>query len=77
MKPIEMMLEGVTWVPAKEDRPSGPDNSEGIPYATHEGVLDLMGHKMRCYRLSNGQTVFDADDFKAFFDDAFDGDQER
>jgi len=70
--PIEMMLAGVTWVVATPDRPSGPDNDEGVPYATHEGVLDLFGHKMRCYRLSNGQTVFNADDFQAWFEAASD-----
>ena len=69
--PIEMMLDGVQWVPAGE-RPDGPDNHDGLPYATHEGVLDIMGHKMRCYRLNNGQAVFSADDVEAFFNDSLD-----
>lgn len=66
MTPIEMMLEGVTWV----ENPNPPRLDGGATlYATHEGVFDLMGHKMRCYRLNNGQAVFDANDFEAFFAD--------
>lgn len=65
MSPIEMMLDGITWVPAG-DRPDGPDNHDGVPFATHEGVLDLMGHKIRCYRLNTGQAVFNADDVNDF-----------
>ena len=71
MTPIEMMLDGVTWVQAG-DKPDGPDNHDGVPYATHEGVLDIMGHKMRCYRLNTGITVFDADDLSAMFSDLSD-----
>ncbi len=71
MTPIEMMLDGVTWVQAG-DKPDGPDNHDGVPYATHEGVLDIMGHKMRCYRLNTGITVFDADDLSAMFADLSD-----
>jgi hypothetical protein len=63
--PIEMMLEGVTWV----ENTNAPTNEGGLPYATHEGVFEILGHTMRCYRLSNGQTVFNADDFEAFFSD--------
>ena len=70
--PIEMMLDGVTWVPAVEERPTGPDNSDGIPFVTHEGVLDLMGYQLRCYRLSSGQTVFNAEDIETFFADLAD-----
>ena len=61
--PIEMMLDGVVWVENKN--PPAGDGS--LPHATHEGVFDLMGHKMRCYRLSNGKAVFNADDFEALF----------
>ena len=33
-----------------------------MPYATHEGILHLMGHKLRCARLNTGETVIEADD---------------
>jgi hypothetical protein len=67
--PIDLMLDGVVWRRVTEERPTGPDNSDGIPYATHEGALEIGGHSLRCYRLSNGQAVFHADDITAFFDD--------
>ena len=61
---IEMLLDGVVWVENKNP----PTGDGSLPYATHEGVFDLMGHKMRCYRLSNGKSVFNADDVQAWFD---------
>lgn len=65
--PIEMMLDGVTWVQTTGSSTDNSDQEDGLPYATHEGVFEIMGHKMRCYRLSTGQAVFNADDFEAFF----------
>ena len=59
--PIDMMLDGLEWVAAPAQEPRDGD----LPHVTHSGVLDLMGHSLRCYRLSNGQTVFDGDDFEA------------
>lgn len=70
--PIEMALDGVVWTAVTPDRPIGPDNDDGVPYATHEGVLDIMGRKLRCYRLNTWQAVFNAEDVEAFFSDAFD-----
>lgn len=37
-----------------------------LPTVTHSGEMHLGGLRLRCYRLSDGQAVFDADDFKAF-----------
>ena len=62
--PIEMMLDGVVWKAAEQKPPS-----DGSLHATHEGVLELFGKKMRCYRLSNGQAVFHAGDFEEFFEE--------
>lgn len=61
--PIETMLDGVQWR-ARETEPPADD---GLPWATHEGVLDIMGHRLRCYRLNTGQAVFHADDVRDFF----------
>lgn len=61
--PIDKMLDAVEWTAAQSLPPA-----EGL-YATHSGVLDLFGHKLKCHRLNNGQTVFDADDFEAFWND--------
>lgn len=62
--PIEMMLDGVEWVEV-----AAIENSDGLPHTTHEGVLEIAGHKLRCYRLSTGQAVLDADDVHALFAD--------
>lgn len=61
--PIEMMLDGLTWVPV----PDSEIHEDGTyPYATHSGEMDFMGHKLRCYRLSDGRAVINADDLSAF-----------
>lgn len=62
--PIETMLAGVEWEPTER---AGEGVQNGLPYATHSGVLDVFGAKLRCYRLNTGQAVFDADDVKEFF----------
>jgi hypothetical protein len=59
-----MMLDGVTWV-ALPDAEPGPD---GTPHVTAEGVLELGGGRLRCYQLSDGRRIFDAEDVWAFFD---------
>lgn len=69
LEPIEMMLEGVTWVPVtpqpRDFATHGAD--DGIPYATHEGILDLFGIEMRCFRLSDGKAVIDAESVEKLF----------
>jgi hypothetical protein len=37
-----------------------------LPSVTHEGELNMGGMRLRSYRLTNGQTVFNAEDFEAF-----------
>lgn len=65
--PIEMMLDGVTWVQTTGSSTDNKPSDDGELYAAHEGMLEIAGHKMRCYRLSNGIAVFNADDFEQFF----------
>lgn len=62
--PIEMILDGVEWVAAEGDAPSDSD----LPYVTHSGVLNIGGHSLQCFRLSNGEAVFEAEDFERFFE---------
>lgn len=59
--PIEMLLDGLEW----QEVGSQGDFGYGLPVATHEGVLELAGHKLRCYRLDNGQAIFHAEDMQA------------
>lgn len=57
---IPAFFNGVTWEAVP---PSGKD-SEGLPFVTHQGVFELLGHRLRCFRLSNGQAVFEQEDFE-------------
>lgn len=38
-----------------------------VPFVTHSGVLKIGEHSLRCFRLSNGEALFDAEDFEKFF----------
>jgi len=61
--PIHRLLDTLDWTPV--DKPEGVD-PDGL-YATHEGVLEIGGARLRCYQLSDGQRVFDAGDVAEFF----------
>lgn len=60
--PIEKMLDAVDWK-VNENPPAQSD----ISYATHEGILDIGGFKMRCYRLNTGENILNAEDVERFF----------
>lgn len=60
---IESLLTEVDW----HEAPRDPGVNSDLPYATHAGIFEIMGFKMRCYRLNTGEAVFDAGDFEAFF----------
>jgi hypothetical protein len=62
--PIEMMMDGVEWVEMEADHAR---DFNDLPFATHSGVLTIGDYSLKCYRLSNGQAVFDGDDFENFF----------
>lgn len=49
---------------------SNPQQSaDGMPYATHKGVLELVpGLRMNCYRLNTGQSVIDEEGMRAFLE---------
>jgi hypothetical protein len=58
-----MMMDGVAWRVCEGETPA----DDGIPYATHEGELDIMGIKLKCYQLNDGRRVFDADAVNELF----------
>ena len=62
-KPIDMLFDGVEWQSYEGQAYEKSD----LPHATHYGVLTIADVKLRCYRLSTGECVFDADDVLAFF----------
>lgn len=59
---IHPILEDVAWT----EEPKHDSPTLGFPYVTHSGVLDLAGVKLRCYRLSDGRAILDAEDIHAF-----------
>jgi len=64
--PIGAVLDSLEWKPTGD-----PDQYEGeraaLPYATHEAVLQIGNARLRCFKLSDGQRVFDVDDVEKFF----------
>ena len=40
---------------------------DDLPYVTHEGKLEIDGFVFRCYRLSSGDAVFEAEDIERWF----------
>lgn len=36
-------------------------------YATHEGIWELAGHKIRVYRLNTGEAIINAEDMCKIF----------
>ena len=52
-QPLEFMLDQVEW---KEIEMPATDGD--LPYATHEGVLTILGIALRVYRLNTGQRIF-------------------
>lgn len=57
MTPIEVLLQRVEWQPTGAAQGSGD-----LPYATHQGVLQIGDISLRCYRLNDGLALIDADD---------------
>lgn len=73
MSDIPMMLQGVIWVavPQSEQHAQRLADGDKLPHVTHEGVFEIMGHKIKCFRLSNGQAVFEQEDFARFCNAVF------
>lgn len=59
---IETLINGVVQPIA-----GAAPNADGVPYATHSGVLELVpGLKLNVYRLSTGQAIVDAESMQRF-----------
>lgn len=65
MKTPDELIDTIEWTPMPPHATDVPD--DGIPWATHEGVLHIGNAQLKAYMLSNGQRVFDADDVQRFF----------
>lgn len=62
---IPAFMQNVEWevLPPPEKMPE-----DGLPYATHQGVLEIAGHSLRCARLNTGEAIFIAEDIEKMFD---------
>lgn len=60
---MDYILDGVQW----EQVVGTQGNSDDLPWVTHQGIFDFAGVRLRCYQLSDGRRVFDADDVEAAF----------
>lgn len=67
MSPAEQMISVVPMTPCKPY--DGPPDAI---YATHEGVLEFEGIRLRVYQLSDGRRVIDAGDVQRLFSDTTD-----
>jgi hypothetical protein len=59
----EDIFEALEWEALP--RPSG-ESDDGVPYATHRGVITIMGAELECFQLSSGQRVFSAESLERF-----------
>lgn len=55
-------MNGIEWK-SEQGEPGGD-----LPYATHSGELEILGLKLRCYRLNTGEAIIHADDMNALFE---------
>lgn len=62
---VELLLDTVDWKPVGKG--DVVESRDALPYATHEGVLNISGCDLRCYRLNTGQCVFEMGDLERFF----------
>lgn len=62
MKPAESLVDKMATEPCEP-----PENPSGLPYPVRRGVLEIGGHKLRCYVLNDGRRIFNAQDIEDLF----------
>ncbi len=62
--PYDAIVDRVVFLPIENPA----ESKDGIPVATHEGVLEIAGFKVRVYQLSTGHRVIAEADMMAFLD---------
>ncbi|HEX2881586.1 MAG TPA: hypothetical protein VHO25_18785 [Polyangiaceae bacterium] len=65
MTPVDAMMNTVEWKAIQSDVP--PLAGDDLPYATHEGKLEIGGFEFQCYQLSNGARVISEESLLKFF----------
>ena len=62
-KPIDILLDQVSWRPLPGKRPSESET----PFATHEGLLTIGPVTLKVYQLNDGRRVIAAEDLEKMF----------
>lgn len=62
--PIDVLMDSIHW---RELPPADNGDAGELPSATHEGILEIGGASLRCFKLSDGQRIVDADDMHKLF----------
>jgi len=62
---IDEIMDAVRWTECEDTSEKG---DEGVPFATHHGVLRFGRFTLRVYTLSNGQRLIDAEDVHRMLD---------
>lgn len=55
-------MSAVKW------EPTGQQPSGDLPCTTHSGEMEILGFRLRCYRLSTGEAIIHADDMNALLE---------
>ena len=63
MAPVDMLLDQAEW----EILPPQNVESDGLPVATHRGILRIGSFELECFQLSNGKRVFTEESLAKFF----------
>ena len=63
--PMDTMLDSIKWEILPPLAPE--ENQEGIPYATHKGVLWIGDCPLDCYVLNTGQRIFTVESVERLF----------
>jgi len=61
---MDTLLDKIDWFEIYFENPPPAD---GLPVATHKGMLRFGAIELRCYQLSDGRRVFNADDIHRVF----------
>lgn len=61
--PIGILLDAAGW----RELPAGVGEPDGLPYATHTGILRIGDAELTVYQLSTGERVIDAGDLERLF----------
>ena len=63
--PMDALLNAVEWQKVEQSEYIGI--ADDLPWVTHSGILNIGSASFRCYQLSDGTRILDAEDVEEFF----------